>query len=501
MDAQDIKNMFVGISEYTKDIIARKLKKHLAGAIFNVNKDLTANGLSVHELCPRVENVMGAFRLCPLEKVVVLVLGQDPYIKRGEADGKSFSVPRGVSVPPSLRNMYASWIQSGFLKTKPTHGDLTAIAQQGVLFLNAALTTQLGTSNAHADCWSEYTDKLIEEISALPQSIIFIALGGFAKKKIHEHVDKRRHVILEWGHPSPMNPANKKNNPMHFRNCTAFKRTNDLLILAGKQPIVWDPDYTPRENVLEECVVPCNNEPIARADAPMQPVNKIKAVEFKEQLKLPTLHTVPPTVQQLPHTQLPLTQLPLTQLPRAVGADDPCPTTMDTLWIFTDGGATGNGSVHCKASYAFYITDGCMVACAGGRVVEVDIPGQKYRTSNQRGELTAILEALKYINANADEFSFKRCIIVTDSKYSINCITDWINNWIAMGKLAEKANIDLILQAKDLYDKLQSTINIEFQHMRSHEDAPLDDTSEEYFKWKCNDIVDKICGIYTQTQT
>lgn len=481
MDAQDVKGVFDGITEFTKNIIARKLSAKLAHAITEVNKDLAARALNKLALCPPVGDIFSAFKHTPLENVSIVILGQDPYIKAGEADGKSFSVRRGVTIPPSLRNIFQCWLHYGFIKALPKHGDLTNIAKQGVLFLNAALTTRLGASNAHATMWSDYVDALLGEISQLPQSIIFIALGRFAKTKM-DLIDRRRHIVLEWGHPSPLNSANNNDNPAHFKYCTAFKRANDMLVLSNKEPIHWDPDYEKLVPLLNEKTEP-QYTTAARAaiDSP-----KLHIIEKDQNARDQKEQKQIDQKDQIPYEQAVI---------KEVSNDDPCPLTIDTLWVFYDGGATGNGRAHCKASYAFYVTDGCVAARAGGLVQDVYIPGQVYRASNQRGELTGLLEALKFVCERASEFSFKNIKIVYDNEYSVKCITEWINNWIAKDKLSEKANIDLIVPAKEYYDSLD--YDIEFIHQYSHQNEPADQETEEYFKWKGNDIVDSICAKYT----
>ncbi|SIP86107.1 Uracil-DNA glycosylase [Pacmanvirus A23] len=471
MDTNDIKSMFEGLTEDTKEIIARKLKKELSAAIIGVNKKLTSEGLTRKELTPSPELIFNAFRLCGVSQVKVILLGQDPYINPGEAMGLSFSVPKGKKIPPSLRNIYNCLMHHGLIKIYPEYGDLTNWAKQGVLLLNTSLTTRLGKSNAHSDVWCAYTDALIHEISNLPRQLIFILLGEDAKKKA-KLVDKRRHVVLEWGHPSPLNPANRTDNPKNFKYCNVFSRVNDMLILRGEKTINWDPEST-------------ESAPVIKLDEINDIINNISPTEIvnyknNEIDEKPKEATEP------------------TYIKRQTQELDPTVPRLETLYVFTDGGSTGNGYARCSSSWAFYITDGTTVVTAYGLVEEVEIPGQVYKSSNNRGELTAIMKALEYIYTNMAEFTFNEIEICSDSEYSINCLDKWVANWLAnpaKSKLSEKKNLDVIVPAKEILDDIRQLKNLKFRHVRSHLDEPYDQSSEEWFRWKCNDIVDKYCNV------
>lgn len=456
MNVNDIKSMFEGVSEDTKAIIARKLRTELANAITLVHNKMAIAKHTREQLSPQPDLIMNAFRLCPLEHVRVVLLGQDPYIKPGEAMGLSFSVPKNKRIPPSLRKIYDCLMHHGLVRDMPDHGDLTSWASQGVLLINAALTTIIGKSNAHADAWSAYTDSLIREVSQLPQQLIFILLGGFAHEK-RKLIDPRRHVVIEWGHPSPLNTANQSDNPKNFKYCNAFTRVNDMLILRGDHPINWDPVSDPHsDHAHDRTILDIDKQRICTAD---------------------TTRDVKVTVREASDT-------------------DPAPLTTDTLWVFTDGGSIANGKPECVASWSFYITDGCNIATAHGMVAPVDIPCEEFKSSNQRGELTAILAGLEYISGHMSDFDFERILIVSDSEYSINCISKWAATWLenpTKHKLSEKKNLDLIIPAKELRDGIHKPVD--FKHIRSHKVAPADTESHEWFLWKGNDIVDINCNI------
>jgi uracil-DNA glycosylase len=466
MNSDDIKSMFAGISEQTKEIIARKLRAELAVAITSINAKMTATGKTCDHLSPSPELIMNAFRLCSLEQARIVIIGQDPYIQPGQAQGLSFSVPVGKTIPPSLKAIYKCLNHHGLINEIPAHGDLSNWACQGVLLLNCALTTFLGKSNEHAAEWSKYTDALLREISNLPRQVIFILLGGFAQEKA-ALIDARKHIILEWGHPSPLNSANRTDNPKNFKYCDAFVRANNTLILRGESPINWDPNAT--------------------ESPPIPTVAQIRA--FKETMPKPT---------QVAQRQGYKLQREPVYILRECTATDPAPLTINTLWLFTDGGSRGNGKEDCSASWGFYITDGCTCVEARGIVEEMEIPGQVYKSSNNRGELSALLKGLEYISRNIDKFSFDDVRVVSDSEYSINCLNKWIVSWLAnptKHKLAEKKNLDLIIAAKEALDYIRGVTRLEFQHVNSHLREPKDSDTTEWFIWKCNDLVDKLCGL------
>ncbi|UJF23716.1 uracil-DNA glycosylase [Suttonella sp. R2A3] len=176
--------------------------------------------------------IFNAFDRTPLSEVKVVILGQDPYHRAGQAMGLSFSVPEGVTIPPSLRNIYKELARSieGF--NTPKHGDLSAWADQGALLLNASLTVLEGRAGSHSKIgWQRFTDRVIETISREREGIIFLLWGNFAKQKA-ALIDQDKHHILTAVHPSPLNGN-------AFIGCDHFRATNHLLEQAGKVPIDW----------------------------------------------------------------------------------------------------------------------------------------------------------------------------------------------------------------------------------------------------------------------
>lgn len=175
--------------------------------------------------------IFNAFDTTPVDQVKVVVLGQDPYHNPGEAMGLSFSVPQGVRIPPSLRNVYKE-INRDLGIAPPQHGDLTCWANQGVFLLNAMLTVEHKKAGAHKKIgWQTFTDAVIARLSDNCEGLIFMLWGNFAKSK-RVHIDAEKHHVLEAVHPSPL-AGNA------FQGCGHFSKANELLSKQGKETINW----------------------------------------------------------------------------------------------------------------------------------------------------------------------------------------------------------------------------------------------------------------------
>ena len=176
--------------------------------------------------------VFNALQLTPVESVRVVILGQDPYHGPGQAMGLSFSVPAGVTQPPSLRNIFAE-LESDLGLPAPPAGDLTPWAERGVLLLNSVLTVAPSSPASHAGKgWESFTDRVIAELSARRDGIVFLLWGRYAEQK-GAIVDTTRHHVLTAAHPSPYS-ANSG-----FFGCRHFSRANALLEQAGIPPVDW----------------------------------------------------------------------------------------------------------------------------------------------------------------------------------------------------------------------------------------------------------------------
>lgn len=181
---------------------------------------------------PAGSQIFNALNLTPIEKVKVVILGQDPYHGAGQAHGLCFSVPDGVKQPPSLQNIFKE-INASIGTPIPQSGNLERWAKQGVLLLNALLTVRANQpASHHQKGWEQFTDKVIATISQQKTGIIFLLWGRYAQDKA-PLIDASKHFILKAAHPSPFSAYNG------FFGCNHFAKTNELLHQQGKEKIVW----------------------------------------------------------------------------------------------------------------------------------------------------------------------------------------------------------------------------------------------------------------------
>ena len=184
------------------------------------------------EVYPPNALIFNAFNLTPFNAVKVVILGQDPYHGAGQAMGLSFSVPRGVKIPPSLQNIYKE-IYDDLGIAEPNSGDLSYWAKQGVLLLNATLSVSAGQANSHSGFgWQEFTDAAISKLSERARNVVFMLWGNPAKAKA-SLIDASRHLALTAAHPSPLARG-------AFFGCRHFSKANLYLAQHGKAPIDWD---------------------------------------------------------------------------------------------------------------------------------------------------------------------------------------------------------------------------------------------------------------------
>jgi uracil-DNA glycosylase len=186
-----------------------------------------------HKVYPKGGDIFNAFNKTPFDKLKVVILGQDPYHGAHQAHGLSFSVQKGITPPPSLKNIYKELVTDipGFVI--PNHGDLTGWAEQGVLLLNASLTVREGAPASHQKRgWEEFTDTVIKTISEKKEGIVFILWGAFAQAKA-ELIDQKKHFIIKSPHPSPFSADRG------FFGSKPFSKTNAILEKEGKTRIDW----------------------------------------------------------------------------------------------------------------------------------------------------------------------------------------------------------------------------------------------------------------------
>lgn len=184
------------------------------------------------QIFPNSEEWFRALELTPLEKVRVVILGQDPYHGPGQAHGLCFSVQPGVRPPPSLVNIYKE-LQTDLGISRPHHGFLEHWATQGVLLLNSVLTVEMTKAASHrGKGWEKFTDAVIRLVNAKTDPVVFMLWGNYAQKKA-DFVDSSRHLILKAAHPSPLSAHNGFLGCRHFSQCNAFLESK------GLPPIDW----------------------------------------------------------------------------------------------------------------------------------------------------------------------------------------------------------------------------------------------------------------------
>lgn len=183
---------------------------------------------------PSKELIFSAFDSCSFSNTKVVIIGQDPYHGKGEANGLCFSVNEGVKIPPSLRNIYRELVDDLDSIFMPNSGNLESWANQGVLLLNAGLTVREDLPNSHKHLkLGKFTDAVIQKLSDEKEQVVFLLWGSFAQKK-GVKIDREKHLVLECGHPSPLSA----NQGKWFGN-KHFSKTNAYLESRGLQPINW----------------------------------------------------------------------------------------------------------------------------------------------------------------------------------------------------------------------------------------------------------------------
>ncbi|MEK9133126.1 MAG: uracil-DNA glycosylase [Patescibacteria group bacterium] len=181
---------------------------------------------------PPPEFIFHAFDLCPLDRIKVVILGQDPYHGHGQANGLCFAVSQGIALPPSLQNIFKE-IESDLGQSVNKSGDLERWARQGILLLNATLTVIASQAASHqGKGWEEFTDAVISMLSAQKEHLVFLLWGRYAQEK-EGLIDGSRHFILKAAHPSPFSAFNG------FFGCKHFSKTNEYLEFLGEKPIEW----------------------------------------------------------------------------------------------------------------------------------------------------------------------------------------------------------------------------------------------------------------------
>ncbi len=222
--------MDVKIEESWKRLLTDEFEKDYFAKLTDfVRAEYKSSGVRIFPPAPLIFN---AFNQCPFNKLKVVILGQDPYHGAGQAHGLSFSVPDGISHPPSLRNIFKE-LNNDIAKPIPQSGNLSSWAQQGVLLLNATLTVREASAGSHQNKgWEMFTDEVIRQISEKAENIVFILWGNYAIRK-QDMINKTKHLILTSVHPSPLSASRGFFGNHHF------SKTNEYLKAKGKAVINW----------------------------------------------------------------------------------------------------------------------------------------------------------------------------------------------------------------------------------------------------------------------
>lgn len=207
------------------------LSAEFSAPYFQKLKEFLVNEKKQHIVYPPGNKIFAAFDHTPFENVKVVIIGQDPYHKAGQANGLCFSVSPGIAKPPSLVNIFKE-LQTDLGIPIPQTGNLEPWADQGVLLLNATLTVRAGEAASHQKKgWETFTDAVIKTISEQKKGVVFLLWGNFAHTK-EDLIDKNKHFILKAAHPSPLARG-------AFFGSKHFSKTNELLVKQGLAPIDW----------------------------------------------------------------------------------------------------------------------------------------------------------------------------------------------------------------------------------------------------------------------
>lgn len=199
---------------------------------FEILTSFVRHAYSTHTCYPPAGLIFHAFDACPFDRVRIVILGQDPYHEPSQAEGWAFSVPEGVRVPPSLENIYKELNRDLGLPI-PGSGHLARWVEQGVLLLNATLTVEAHRAGSHQNKgWEELTDAAIMALNEQRQHLVFMLWGSYAQRK-GQFINRRKHLVLEAPHPSPLSAYRG------FIGCGHFSAANNYLQQHGMSPIQW----------------------------------------------------------------------------------------------------------------------------------------------------------------------------------------------------------------------------------------------------------------------
>ncbi len=393
--------------------------------------------LEVEKLCPERKNIFNALRLTTLDMVKVIIIGQDPYPKITDAHGLSFS-SLAKTVPASLQNIYRCLLNSGLIDKIPTTSDLTSWAKQGILLLNASLTTHEKTPGFHTEYWKPFTDILMTYINAslkTRKGEVCVMLWG-NDAKVYDTKFKNCKVF-KWSHPSPVSDNRITDKSKKFINMTHFKEISEIY-----PDIIW---------------MPYNSE-IGKNDIKHSKSNTNDIYDQQSSITKSMINSAKEKQEY------------------------------STLAIFTDGACTINkrGAKDSAGGWGLYCVETNLRVA--GRIDE--------EPTNNIAELTAIINALKYAINYMEENPELRINIklLSDSQYCYWIVYHSINNWCKK-PISKSANLHLVKEVDRLVKIiLKEGGVIDFIHISAHTSEPPKESIEHYY-WYGNYVVDKLSEV------
>jgi len=425
------------------------------------------------KLCPEPPKWLEFARITPLDKIRVIVIGQDPYHTKTRgvclAHGLAFSCIG--KVPPSLRNIYKCLENKKLIKNQKNirTGDLTNWAHQGVLLLNASLSTEVATPNQHQFIWSSYTEFIIQRLCDAAfeksQQLMFLLWGKNAQKISHL-IDDDFHILKLWAHPSPM-AQGALSAAKKFVNCDHFTDANDFLEDWGCDPIDWMPEVPPESDSDSDI----EDEIKKEKRVELAKINKLVGKSAKKSSAKKEKEVVEKEEEK------------------------------DSNWFnghkrktiaFTDGSCYPNKKTpKARGGYASSFVQGPFK----DTVIYGNLEIKKNYASNIRAEGQAIISTLEYLQDNMDKWG--ECVIVTDCEFWINMVNKYMPRW-TKAKFKEKSNSDMTIKLWKLWKDLMSgNKELSLYHVRSHNKSGWKEAKDGTFEKYCyeqNDYVDQLCG-------
>ena len=242
----DIKTL-IKKDEWSEQVFSKISSKEFDDINKKLNESLAQSIKEKFLFFPYPELLFSAFDFCSYDNVKVVIIGQDPYFNSKvinnkivpEAMGLSFSVPVGIPIPSSLKNIFNNAVKYGHMKNYPKHGNLQYWSEQGCLMLNASLSLIEGKKNSHANIWNNFTDKIIQTLNEKNDGLVFVLWGSFAMNK-SMLIDTNKHAVIISSHPSGLSNTKPLGKYPAFSNYDQFGQINKMLTKFGKKEIEWD---------------------------------------------------------------------------------------------------------------------------------------------------------------------------------------------------------------------------------------------------------------------